>query len=247
MGEFFARDYSGAPFELFGTAHLVGLGVIALFILILILLRERISPAASRGIRYAMAGGLLVVETSWHLWNAFTGQWTLDRMLPLHLCSILVWLSIYMLVTRSQRIYEISYLLGIAGALQALLTPDAGIYGFPHFRFFQALASHGLLVSAAIYMTVVEKMRPTWASVRRVMISGLAYTTFVWVINWLTGGNYLFIARKPDTASLLDVLPAWPWYIPIVLGLGFFFILLFYTPFAVKDWLARGKPAKGSA
>jgi len=26
--------------------------------------------------------------------------------------------------------------MGIGGALQALLTPDLGLYGFPHFRFF---------------------------------------------------------------------------------------------------------------
>ncbi|GAB4481644.1 MAG: hypothetical protein OHK0031_03670 [Anaerolineales bacterium] len=33
-------------------------------------------------------------------------------------------------------IYELLYFMGIGGALQALLTPDVGIYGFPHYRYF---------------------------------------------------------------------------------------------------------------
>jgi uncharacterized membrane protein YwaF len=57
----------------------------------------------------------------------------------------------------------------------------------------------------------------------------------VWVINDLIGSNYLFIAHKPETASLLDVLPPWPGYIPIIIALGVGFILLFYLPFAIKD------------
>jgi len=45
-------------------------------------------------------------------------------------------MSATMLVNGSYGLYEFVYLLGIAGASQALLTPDAGAYGFPHFRFF---------------------------------------------------------------------------------------------------------------
>jgi uncharacterized membrane protein YwaF len=54
--------------------------------------------------------------------------------LPLHLSSLFVFLS----------------------ALQAILTPDLGIYDFPHFRYFQVFISHGLIVTAALYMTLVE-------------------------------------------------------------------------------------------
>ena len=143
-----------------------------------------------------------------------------------------------MLVTKNRRIYEFAYLLGIAGALQALLTPDAGMWGFPHFRFFQVIISHGALVMSAIYMTIVEGYRPTWQSVKRVLVGSYFYMLHVWVINDIVGSNYMFIARKPETASLLDVLPPWPLYIPIIIALAFAFILLFYAPFAIKDALA---------
>ena len=235
----FTKDWTGAPFELFGLAHLIGLGVVAFLAILIIVLGRRSTEKGKRTLRFVLAGILLVAETSWHIWNYSTGQWTIQEMLPFHLCSALVWLSIYMLVSKNTLIYEFAYLLGIAGALQALLTPDAGIYGFPHFRYFQTLASHGAIITAALYMTLAEGFRPTRASLKRVIIGSNLYMLVVFVLNFIIGSNYMFIARKPDTASLLDVLPAWPWYIPILELLGLAFVLAFYAPFAVKDWRSK--------
>lgn len=236
MGGFFAKDWTGPAFVMFDTAHIIGLAIVVLFIFAVAFFGKRASPDGRRAIRYGLAAMLIVVEMSWHLWNLFTGQWTIQTMLPFHLCSALVWLSAYMLITKSYAIYEFAYLIGIAGALQALLTPDAGIYGFPHFRFFQVLASHCAIISAAVYMTIVEEFRPTVKSMIHVGVYGNIYLVCVFVLNLLIGSNYLFIAHKPPTASLLDVLPPWPWYIGIIELLGLAFVLLFYAPFAVKDW-----------
>ncbi|MDF1512456.1 MAG: TIGR02206 family membrane protein [Anaerolineae bacterium] len=232
----FAKDWTGNPFVLFGRAHLVGLVIVVLTAALFIILGRRTSETGKKNLRYLLAGVLLVTEMSWHLWNYFTGQWTIQTMLPLHLCSALVWLSIYMLLRKSERIYEFAYLLGIAGALQALLTPDAGRYGWPHLRFSQVLISHGAIITAALYMTLVEDFRPTGASVKRVILGSNLYMLAVFIINFILGSNYMFIARKPDTASLLDVLPLWPWYIAIIELLGLGFVVLFYSPFAIQDW-----------
>jgi hypothetical integral membrane protein (TIGR02206 family) len=231
-----AKDYTGAPFELFGPPHLIILGLVLLLNIGLIAYGQRIPERWRPRIRYVLAAVLLINETLWHWWNAATGQWTIQTMLPFHLCSILVWLSQIMLVTKNVTIYELMYFLGIAGALQALLTPDAGQYGFPHFRFFQTMISHGAIVTAAVWMTVVEGLRPYPQSIKRVAGIGLAYMAFVGLINALIGSNYLFIARKPATASLIDVMPAWPWYIPYLLVIAALMIGLLYLPFAIKDW-----------
>ncbi|MEJ2750495.1 MAG: TIGR02206 family membrane protein, partial [Anaerolineae bacterium] len=123
--------------------------------------------------------------------------------------------------------------------MQALLTPDAGIYGFPHFRFLQTMISHGAIVTAAVWMTAVEGLRPYPRSIVRVAGIGLAYMVVIGGVNALIGSNYLYIAHKPDTASLLDVMPAWPWYIPYLLLIAALMIGLLYLPFAMKDWRAN--------
>jgi hypothetical integral membrane protein (TIGR02206 family) len=243
MGQFFAKDYTGGAFVIFGPAHLVALGLLALLNLSFIYFRRVESPGGRKAFRYTVAAILLVNESLWHWWNWYTGQWTIQTMLPLHLCSVMVFLSAIMLVTKNYSLYEFLYFLGIGAALQAVLTPDAGIYGFPHFRFFQALISHGLIVSSAVYMTVVEGFRPTLKSMRNVLVGGNLYMLAVAVVNWLIGSNYLFIAHKPATASLMDMLGPWPWYILGLEGIGLLTCLILYTPFAIRDRLARPVPA----
>jgi len=235
MSQFFAKDYTGAPFELFGSAHLIALALVVLVNILIVTNQKRFTPQSRRAMRYGMATLLVVNEIAWHLWNYLTGQWTIQTMLPLHLCSVLVWVSAYMLVTGNYTIYEYAYFLGIAGATQALLTPDAGIYGFPHFRFFQSIISHGTIATAAIYMTVVEGYRPYTRSLVHVMVGGNLYMIAVGAVNWLLGSNYLFIARKPDTASLIDLLGPWPWYILSLEAIAIVLCLLLYLPYALRD------------
>ncbi len=213
MLRYIGKEYDGAPFQLFGRAHLCALVLVVLINLSFILVRNVPGPEIRVAIRYGLAAILILNELAWHLWNIKTGQWRVQTMLPLHLCSLFVLLSAVMLVTRSYRIYEFAFFLGIGGAVQALLTPDAGKYGFPHLRFFQVIISHAAIVSAAVYMTVVEGYRPYWSSLLHVLIGANLYMLLVGLINWRLGSNYLFIARKPDTPSMIDLLGPWPWYI----------------------------------
>lgn len=235
MPEFFARGFDDGPFQLFSVSHLIALGSIALIIVWLVLNRNRFSEALKRSIRYSLAIILVANELLWHVWNLATGQWSVQTMLPLHLCSVLVWLSAYMAIKNSYNIFEFAYLLGIPGALQALLTPDLGIYDFPHFRYFQVFLSHGAIVITSLYFAFVEKYRPTVSSMKRVFIYANIYLIAITALNFLIGSNYLFTAHKPETASLLDVLPPWPWYLLIIELLGAVFVGLFYLPFAIRD------------
>jgi len=239
MNQFFGLEWDGSPFVLFNTPHLIALAIISLINIALAAFGKRLSDRQRTVVRYTLAGVLIVDELLWHVWNATTGQWTIRTMLPFHLCSVLVWLSAVMLIRKSYAIYEVAYLLGIAGALQALLTPDAGIYGFPHFRAFQVMISHGAIITSAVCMTAVEGFRPTADSIKRVLVRANIYAVVVFIVNMLIGSNYLFIAHKPETASLLDVLPPWPWYLPFLELLALVFIGLFYLPFAIKDARSR--------
>ena len=238
MDQFFARDFSNGEFTFLGTAHLTALLIIALFNLYLLRYKTKGETERSK-IRWGMAIVLWINEIGFHIWNASVGQWNIQTMLPLHVCSVLVWLGGVMLVTKNYTIYEFAYFMGIGGALQALLTPDLGIYGYPHYRFFQTFISHGLIVTSAIYMTTVEGFRPTWKSFKRIFVGMNIYLVIVFFINQAIGSNYMFVAYKPETASLLDVLPEWPWYILWLEAIGLLTCLILYIPFIIKDWKTR--------
>ena len=236
--KFFAGDYPGPAFEFLGTAHLVALACVVLLNLVLILSRNADDKTKSK-IRWTLALILWGNEIAWHYWNYAVGKWTLQTMLPLQVCSLAVWFGALMLVTKSYRIYEFMYLMGIGGAIQALATPDLGIYGFPHFRFFQTFISHGLIITSAIYMTVAEGLRPTWKSLWRVAVWTNIYAVAIYFVNLYLGSNYLMINHKPETASLLDLLPEWPIYILYMEALGIVTFLILYLPFMFKDLYTR--------
>jgi hypothetical integral membrane protein (TIGR02206 family) len=234
MEKYFAYDYTGAPFILFSTPHLAAL--LALLLLNIGLLRFKNTPGnIRRKLRLSMAIVIWLAETSWQVWNLFSGHWSIQYMLPLNLCSALIWLSGLMLITRNYTLYEFIYFLGIGAAFQYLMTPDLGIYGFPHFRYFQTFLSHGLLLTSGVYMTTVEGFRPTWKSMLRVAFWINLYMAVIYPLNVLIGSNYLMINGKLATASLLDLLPPWPIYILYMEAIGVLTILILYLPFFIKD------------
>ncbi len=240
LSQFFSySDWHGPAFELFGPAHLTAIAFFVVINLLFWFFRKKITPAWDRFFRYSMAILLIMDELAWHYWNYYHGNWTLQTMLPLYICSVFVWVNAIMLLTRNYTIFEFAYLLAIPTALQALLTPDAGQFGFPHYRFFQVMLSHGLIITSALYMAFVAGYRPTWSSVKKVLIYANIYGVFVFIVNILLGSNYMFIAHKIETASLLDVLPAWPYYLIFFEVLGIFFVLLLYAPYGVKDWWVK--------
>ena len=239
MLDYFAKDWKGAPFQLFGPPHVIALAIILAINLYLIFGWKNPSPRARRVFRYTLAAILVIVESLWHWWNWYIGDWSIQYMLPLHVCSAMVWLSAFMLVTENFFLYDFVYFMGIGAATQALLTPDAGIYGFPHFRFFQVMMSHGAIVTTAVYLTTKEGFRPTWKSLVKVVIGMNIYVVFIMIVNALLGSNYMFIAHKPETPSLIDIMPPWPWYILVLEAIGLAISLILYIPFAIKDWRAK--------
>lgn len=235
MDNFFGKDFSGPPFQLFSLQHLAAIAVLFLLIGYFFWLRRHPSAHAEKITRWTMAAVLIINELGWHLWNLVNSTWTIQTMLPLHLCSVFVFLSAVMLVTHSYGIFEFAFFLGIGGAMQAFLTPDLGIYSFPHFRYFQVFISHGLIIAAALYMLIVERMRPTWKSLLKVVIAGNLYYVLLFFVNQALGSNYMYTAHKPATASLLDMLGPWPWYLLATEGIAAVVFLLFYLPFAIHD------------
>jgi hypothetical integral membrane protein (TIGR02206 family) len=235
MGQYFVKEYTGDPFLLFGSGHLIALAVVVMINLSFIWLRKSESQKLKDGVRFSFAALLVISEGSWHIWNIAIGEWTIQTHLPFHLCAVLVWTSLVMLLTKNYHIYEFVYFLGIAGASQALLTPEAGIYGFPHYRVFQTIIAHGSIVTAAVFMTVVEGYRPYWSSFKRVFIWTNIYMVVVTGINLLIGSNYLYTIHKPPSASLMDLLGPWPWYLISLEIVGLILCFLLYLPFMVRD------------
>ena len=54
------------------------------------------------------------------------------------------------------------------------------------------------------------------------------------VFNAMTGTNYGYLNRKPDTASLLDLLPGWPAYVVLEIAVVAVVWALMTWPFTLS-------------
>ncbi|MDQ0255100.1 putative integral membrane protein (TIGR02206 family) [Evansella vedderi] len=220
------RDYA----LFLSQAHL---SVLLFFLLTLVWLYVyRNKPYMSK-VRWILFGVLVFTEIALITWTITNGFWDIRYNLPLHLCTISLFLSAYMLLTKNYRIFEVLYFFGLGGAIQAMLTPDL-TYTFPHFRFFHFFIAHIAIILAVLYMVWIFKYTVTIGSLIKsfIVLNGLALIAFS--VNQLTGANYMFLARKPQGPSMLDWLGPYPWYILSLQLIVLVIFFLLYLPFRQK-------------
>jgi len=205
------------------------------------LVRVSGSARLARIVGLFFAAFLIATYILWY-WLLIERGWVrVGNILPMHLCD---WAAIACLITLlrpNQKSYELAYFWALTGTLQAVLTPELA-YDFPDLRFIVFFAFHGGTIAAALYLTLGMRMRPVWASIRRVIAWTLVYGAVAGAVDWVFGVNFGFLRAKPVDPSALDYLSPWPWYIAELVPIGIVLMLVFYAPFAAADRL-RGKPA----
>jgi hypothetical integral membrane protein (TIGR02206 family) len=223
-------------FLAYSSSHLVVLAILVILAALIFAFKSNITThdGIQRTIKYTLLSALIVPETILYGWYSEEGLWDIQYTLPLELCSISQILAIVMLISRSQLLYQIVFFAGIGGALQAMLTPDLE-YPFPHFRFFHFFIVHIAIILAPLYMTWVEKYRPTWKSIGIAMIFLNILVVTVGGIDYWLKANYMFLRHKPESASLLDVLGPYPYYLVVEEGIAVCIFTIMYLPFLWRN------------
>lgn len=241
MSSWITFGHGGNTLEDYSTPHIAAMLIIVLFCAVLIVYGNRFNTERSRkAFRYAFAAFIALQQLSLYVWYTAAGEWSAEVTLPIQLCDLSVFLSVAVLLTKRQLISELLYYWGLAGATQAILTPDIGSYTWPHFVFYQFFISHGVILLTCLYMIIVEKFRPSSRSVLRTLIITNLYGILILFVNRLTGGNYLFLSNKPVGGSLLDLLGPWPWYLLSLEAVALILFTLLYLPFMI----GRGRSGK---
>ncbi|WP_430787999.1 TIGR02206 family membrane protein [Virgibacillus flavescens] len=233
LNNYFTFKSADNYFTLYSFPHLSMLGLAVLLGITVYALRNK---EKAHYIKFIILGGLIVSELTLNIWYFYSGEWDAASTLPFQLCSITLYLSVLMLLTGNYRLFEVTYFLGIGGALQALLTPEL-YFGFPHFRFYQFFIAHISIVLASFYMIFVQRKAPVLKSVWRALLWINVVAGTVFLINKLTGGNYMFLSEKPDNPSILDYLGDYPFYLISLEIAAVVLFLILYVPFPLVRYI----------
>ena len=233
-----------SEFQFLGVSHIVVLIlIITLPIALSVLVRTANSSVMTNVVCYLLSATLIVNEVGLWGYRMSTVQSFsvfLQRYLPLHICGVVVFVVVFVLLRRNQTLYEIGYFWGLVGTLNAIITPQLWV-DFPHYRFFQYFIAHGGIVVGVLFATWGLRMRPTLKGLLRSFLLANLYMVVIAGVNLLLKSNYMFICEPPDTKSPFFFAP-WPWYILILDGVALVFFFVVYSPFLIGDWLRSLSP-----
>lgn len=149
---------------------------------------------------------------AWLVATSTSGTWSPRGSLPLALCDVALLVAAVACWWPRPLLVELTYFWGLAGTLQAVITPDLTA-SFPHLEFFEYVVAHVGIVWAALFLVVGMRFAPRPGAVRRVFTISVAYTAVVGVVDAITGGDYMFLRAPPRQWTLLRVLGPWPYYL----------------------------------
>ena len=216
MREFFAYFFGAGEeveFRNFTFAHFAPILVAAGIIYLIFRFRNQLRDSKHETtIRYILAFTMIVSEMSyfWRLVGIESlGANPVDH-LPITICGWSIVFCSYLVVGKSQSLFDIAYFWLFAGTIFALITPSAvlSMTGPTRYRYYQFWIEHTFGYFAIFYMMFVHKMRPTIKSAIKSFCVLFALAIIAFIANdMLPGANYLFMARPESAPSILDILP----------------------------------------
>lgn len=199
-------------FESFTPEHAVLLALLVAGALLLgrIGARQRRSGAGER-FRRSFAVLIPVFTVPLQALQLLPGDFTLGTSLPLQVCDLSWMVAVWALWTLDSRAVALLYYWGLTLTVQAAVTPSLEQV-FPDPRYYMFWGMHFLTIWAAVHL-VCAAGGPGWRGYRLALGVTAVWAVVVLGFNAGTGTNYGYLSRKPQTASLLDLLGPWPAYV----------------------------------
>ena len=199
-------------FSLLTLPHLIPILLLVAAAYLLYRYRDKLRTSAwETNFRYILGFVLIICDMSYY-WRLAACPWLSNgpsEHLPIGVCAWAIIFCSFMMIGKSQKLFDIVYFWLFSGSLFALATPTVLTYCGPtRFRYYQFWLEHTLGYIAVFYMIFVHRMRPTFRSLIRSYFTllGLAMLA-AWVNSMIPGANYLYMARPESAPSILDILP----------------------------------------
>ncbi|MBQ4119517.1 MAG: TIGR02206 family membrane protein [Clostridia bacterium] len=241
LGYFFGVG-AQPEFQNFTIAHFAPIIFMVVCILLIYRLQNKLRESRFEvTLRYVMAFVMIISEMSYY-WRLVgkpsLGPNPVDH-LPITVCGWAVIFCSYMVIGKSQTLFDISYFWLFSGSIFALITPTVITYtGITRFRYYQFWTEHIIGYIGIFYMIFVHKLRPTIKSAIKSYLCLGVLAVIAYIANQLIGpgANYLFMARPEDTPSVLDILPS-NFAVRILIMAGVVTLLFFvaYLPWLLID------------
>lgn len=193
---------AGEGFALFGPVHLCRLGLYAVTAVLLARAYRRGGEEKRAKMRKTVAILLLLDELWKHFWLIAGGNWE-PAYLPLHLCSINIFLTAYHAFRPGRRVAVFLYTVCIPAATIALITPTWSSLPVLNFMHLHSFSVHILLACYPIMLAAGGEARPRLRDLPGMVGILLAMAVPIYFLNPVLGANFMFLDHAPEGTPLV--------------------------------------------
>ena len=215
--------------EPFDTNHLIAIFLSLCCILLIPIIGKIVRPDNRKKVIYILISIALIQEIVDYVSRYNFDGFNLSEDLPLHICSYALIMSSVSLFSKNQFCFEFSYLLGVTGTFIAILTPEFNDFD-GWVMYFTYFMHHSLIPAFSMWNIIVDGMRLRKLSILYCLVFLAFVSVPVGIICWLTGGNYMYLARIPNVDNPL-VFGEWPFYLIYLNIIGVILMLIASVPF----------------
>ncbi len=229
----------GAGFALFGKTHLIWLAVFLLLAIGVPLIYRKLSLKARNIMRIAVAS-LIILDEIWKWVFLFISDRYEHGYLPLHLCSINVFLVAFHILKQPKVVNNFLYTICVPAGIIALLTPSWTALPPANFMHIHSFTIHILLALYPLMLVVGGDIKPEIKMAPKCLLLLICMGVVVLGVNFLCDTNFMFLMRTDDIAFLVlfeNIFGAHQWAFPILLPIV---MLVMYLPIIVINKI-KGK------
>ena len=187
----------GMGFSLFSPLHLTWLFLFLAAAVLCSLLYRRLTPAGRKGMRLAFAA-LLVADELFKVAGLLIGGTFLYGYLPLHLCSINIFLIAVHALRPCRLLDNFLYTVCIPAAVAALLFPTWTSLPLWNFMHLHSSTVHILLAVYPIMLTAGGDIRPRPRDFPRGLACLALLAVPIYAVNRLLDTNFMFLMFAPE-------------------------------------------------
>ncbi|MDF2699098.1 MAG: Integral rane protein [Haloplasmataceae bacterium] len=229
LRNFFGPGIEGYSFPYFTLPHFLPIIIMILLIFILYKFRDYIRNNEELDMKLRAWLGFIVAlaNISWY-WHAIHVGTDISVSLPLTICETVMFMSVILLFTKNQHMFDVFYFWTICGSLQALITPAVlDQYGPSKFKYYQFWTGHCGIFIVIFYCLFILQMKVNLKSMFRAIIWLLIMgVVAIYANSNIPDANYLYLSGSEKGGSILDILPT---YLPVRFSILFTLVLLLFT------------------
>lgn len=226
-------------YELFSATHLGILCVLAVMVAGICLAYKKLETRKRVVMLRVMAVALLLQEAfrQFSIFLFYYERWRYYVALPLHLCTLMIFVGLVHAFVKNKYTGEILYGLGLPGFFAALLFPDWVMLPVVNFYALNSYLSHSLQIAFVFMLMYAGELRPNPKNMRYNFWFISLIAPIIYVINIQTRRNYLYInfgLPNSPIEILTDTFGNPGFLIPYALVVAAV-VAIFYVPFIILN------------